>query len=117
MKKRPIEKGEILFQKGCNADSIYYITKGTIKLIEIDRIVKAGEIIGEIGIFSPYKARTQTAECLSDGETYVINSSKIMQLYYQNPTFGYYLIQLVIKRFIDNLGENAVKAGICKPAG
>jgi len=32
----------------------------------------------------------------------MIDEHKITQLFFQNPSFGYYLIQLVIKRFILN---------------
>jgi CRP/FNR family cyclic AMP-dependent transcriptional regulator len=109
MRRRHMKQGEILFAKGSNADSLYYIQSGTIRLNEIDRIVNPGEIIGEIGIFSPFKTRTQTAECLTEGEVYTISESKITQLYFQNPTFGYYLIQLVIKRFIENFEKEQAR--------
>jgi len=109
MKKQNIKKGEILFKEGSPADKLYLIQSGKIKLMEIDRTVIPGVIIGEIGIFSPYKTRTATAQCIEDGEVYYMSESKITQLYFQNPTFGYYLIQLVIKRSIENYEREQLK--------
>lgn len=109
MKKEEIKKDDILFEKGSPADQLYFIQKGKIKLLEINRTVIPGDIIGEIGIFSPYKSRTATAQCVEDGEILSMSESKITQLYFQNPTFGYYLIQLVIKRFIENFEKEQLK--------
>jgi CRP/FNR family cyclic AMP-dependent transcriptional regulator len=109
MKREEIKKDDILFEKGSPADQLYLIQKGKIKLLEINRTVIPGDIIGEIGIFSPYKSRTATAQCVEDGEILSMSESKITQLYYQNPTFGYYLIQLVIKRFIENFEKEQLK--------
>ena len=109
MKRQKFLKDEILFEKGSAADKMYLIEKGKILLEEINRTVKSGDLIGEIGIFSPYKERTATAKCMEDGEILAIDETKITQLYYQNPTFGYYLIQLVIKRFIENFDKEQLK--------
>ncbi|MBN1697814.1 MAG: cyclic nucleotide-binding domain-containing protein [Spirochaetales bacterium] len=102
MTKRNMAEGEVLFKKGSPAPEIFYIQKGKVYLEEIGQTVTEGNIIGEIGIFSPYKTRTATAMCVEDGQLMTIHESTITQLYYQNPTFGYYLIQLIIKRFIEN---------------
>lgn len=100
MTKKKYSKGDELFAKGSRVDKMYYITKGQVKLIEIDKTAGQGEIIGEIGIFSPFKQRTATAVCEEDSEIYSIDEKKITQLYFQNPSFGYFLIQLIIKRFV-----------------
>ncbi len=99
MTKRNFAKGETLFKKGDSADKIFYINKGTVDLIEIDKKVSTGEIIGEIGIFSPFKERTATAVCKEECEIFTINDETMAQLFFQNPSFGYYLIQLVCKRY------------------
>jgi len=100
MTKKIYKKGEELFHKGSKAENIYYIHEGEVKLIEIAKIAGTGELIGEMGIFSPFKERTASAVCTRDSEIYSISEDKITQLYYQNPAFGYYLIQLVTKRFV-----------------
>ncbi|KPJ85430.1 MAG: hypothetical protein AMS17_14390 [Spirochaetes bacterium DG_61] len=102
MNKKKFSKGEVLFKKGSTADNMFYIQSGSVRLSEINKIARSGEIIGEMGIFSPFKERTATALCEEDSEIYMIDEHKITQLFFQNPSFGYYLIQLVIKRFILN---------------
>ncbi len=99
MTKGKFTKGETLFKKGDVADKIFYITKGIVNLIEIDKKVSSGDIIGEIGIFSPFKERTATAVCEDECEIFTIKDETITQLFFQNPSFGLYLIQLVCKRF------------------
>ena len=80
---------------------MYYISKGSVRLEEIGRIVATGDILGEIGIFSTVKERTLTAVCEEDCEIESINDDKILQLFYQNPRFGYFMIRLIVSRYID----------------
>src|SRR5882672_11089811 len=47
-----------LYHKGDAADKLYYIARGAVCLPEIESLLGAGEILGEIGIFSPFKERT-----------------------------------------------------------
>jgi CRP/FNR family cyclic AMP-dependent transcriptional regulator len=102
MSKRTYKEGEVLFRKGDAADQMFYIQKGVLRLEEIAREARPGDLIGEMGIFSPYKERTSTGVCEEELEAYCINDEKIIELYYQNPSFGLYLIQLVTKRFVEN---------------
>jgi hypothetical protein len=43
-----------------------------------------------------------TAFCEADGELGVISDEKVLELYYQNPTFGFYLVKLVTHRLLEN---------------
>jgi CRP/FNR family transcriptional regulator, cyclic AMP receptor protein len=102
MKKIKFNQGDLLFRKGDIATKLYLVGEGTIRLVEIQKTVTKGDLIGEMGVFSPYKERTATALCQTNGEIYVVSEEKIFQLYYQNPAFGFYLMQLIIKRFLKN---------------
>jgi CRP-like cAMP-binding protein len=102
MSKVRYKKGDVLFEKGDNADKMYYIGSGSVRLLDLDINVGVKQIIGEMGIFSPFKERTDTAVCDEDMDVFVIDEDKINQLYYQNPSFGFYLIRLLTKRFILN---------------
>ncbi len=102
MTRMTYEEGDILFKKGDSADKMYYIGSGSIRLFDLDIVVGENQIIGEMGIFSPFKQRTDTAICNMKMEVFVIDEDKINQLYYQNPSFGFYLIKLLTKRFILN---------------
>ena len=100
MTRRTFKRGEVLFKKGDEADGTYYLKKGSIRLPELERVVKEGEIIGEIGVFSPFRKRTASAICEEDLEAFSIGNKKMTHLYFQNPSFGFYLIRLIIQRLI-----------------
>jgi CRP-like cAMP-binding protein len=72
--------------------------------------VRAGDLLGEIGVLSPNNLRTDTAVCVEASELYTISQSQVLQLYFQNPEFGFFLIRLVTKRLLNNLGEAAFDA-------
>lgn len=102
MKKETLKKGDTVFNKGDEADKMYYLQSGTVCLKEFGITLQQGEVIGEIGIFSKDRTRTATVVCESDVDFLTINESQILQLYYQNPKFGYYLVQLIIQRLLSN---------------
>jgi len=101
MSKQTYKAHDVLFRKGDVADRTFYIQKGRVRLVEIDKEARSGDLIGEMGIFSPYNERTSTAVCEEDMEVYSITAQKMIQLYYQNPSFGLFLIQLITKRFVE----------------
>ena len=103
MRHRAFKAGEVLFRRGDVADTLIYIAKGDLRLAEIDQPVKAGELIGEIGLFSPGKQRTQTLVCETDGELYHMTDEMIFQLYYQNPKLGFYLMRLLAERLLKDV--------------
>ena len=102
MKKRTFKPGSVLFQKGGQTDKLYLIQQGSVVLPEINRVVGPGEMIGEIGALSPHKQATTSALC--DGEVHVlmIHETQVLALYYQNPNFGLYLLQILMRRFMDS---------------
>lgn len=105
MAREVYKKGIILFNKDDKADKIFYIQKGLMKLVEINKIVGEGTIIGETGIFSPYHKRTLTALCETDLEVFAIDQEKIFKVLYHSPSLLLGLLQLSIKRFSINLKE------------
>ena len=103
MRRRSFKAGEILFRKGDVADRLIYVARGELMLEEIGKPVAAGELIGEIGLFSPDRKRTQTILCATDGELGEITDEMIFQLYYQNPKLGFYLMRLVAARLLQDV--------------
>ena len=103
MKKELFKKGDCLFKAGDTADRMFYIAKGAIMLPEINKIIKQGEIIGEMGIFSPFKERTASAVCEEDVEAYTMGKDEVINFFGKDPAMAIDLIQLSIKRFIENL--------------
>ena len=65
-------------------------------------------MIGEIGLFSPEKRRTQTIICETDGELYRMTDEMIYRLYYQNPKLGFYFMRLIVERLLRDIRRGAV---------
>jgi hypothetical protein len=103
MQRRSFRAGEVLFRRGDVADRLIYVARGELRIQEIGKPIAAGELIGEIGLFSPDKKRTQTVVCATDGELYEMTDEMIFQLYYQNPKLGFYFMRLVAGRLLNDL--------------
>ena len=100
MHRRTFKAGEVLFRRGDTADELIYIASGELRMTEIGERVGPGELIGEIGLFSPEKRRTQSLVCETDGELYHMTAEMIFRLYYQNPKLGFFLMRLVAQRLL-----------------
>jgi len=111
MTRRKFTAGEVLFRKGDPADEVVYIASGQVKVQEHGQVLSAGDLIGEIGIFSPEKARTQTIVCETDGELYHMTDEMIYQLYYQNPKLGFFFMRLIVERLLRDVRKAAAAPG------
>lgn len=105
MSRRSIKAGDILFQKGDEADHVYFVVSGRLHLNEIDIDVLPGSVVGELGMLAPARRRTQTLECSEDGSLLEITYDKIEELYYQNPKFGFYFLRLSTSRLFENIAR------------
>ena len=103
--KRVATKGEVLFGKGDVATTMFYTVTGRYRLPEVGVEVGPGEVIGEIGLIAPNNKRTSTFECVEGGELLTISYPQVKQLYYQNPQFGFYFLQLIGQRLIQNIAN------------
>jgi len=103
MHKHSYRKGAILFQKGDHADEMFYILSGTCRIKELDLRLDAGQMVGELGFLTPDQQRTQTVECLDNVEMLTITYDKVRELYFQNPSFGYYFLRLASERLLQNV--------------
>jgi hypothetical protein len=103
MKRRSFKQGEVLFRRGDAADKLVYVAEGRLRLNEIGVLIGAGELIGEIGLFSPERKRTQTVMCETDGELYEMTDEMIFQLYYQHPKLGFFIMRLVAERLLNDV--------------
>lgn len=105
MHKEKFNKDEVVFHRGDIADKIYILRSGILTLDELDVVIRPGEIFGEMGVFASEPVRLATLRCGSEVELLSMTDTQIKQLYYQNPQFGFYLIQLLLKRFSQNEGH------------
>lgn len=113
MKKETFKKGEYLFKSGDTADKMFYIQEGSLRLVEINKTIGPGQVIGEMGIFSPFNERTASALCEDDLQAYTMGREEVIKFFSQDPNLAINLIQLSIKRFIENLrAETAARERI-----
>jgi len=105
MKKEQFKKGDILFKMGDTADKMYLIQKGSIRLMETNKIIKEGDVVGEMGLFSPFRQRTASAVCEEDLQAYTMGEDEVRKLFWREPSIAFSLIRLSIGRFIENLKE------------
>jgi CRP/FNR family transcriptional regulator, cyclic AMP receptor protein len=103
MSRRRCKAGDTLFRKGDVATELYYTLTGKFELEEVGIAIAPGHIVGEIAFVAPGERRTQTFRCLEDGDLLTIGYPQIRQLYFQNPTFGFYLLQLISERLFKDI--------------
>jgi CRP/FNR family cyclic AMP-dependent transcriptional regulator len=99
--------GETLFSKGDVADKLYVIEEGTIFLTEPGKRLSREAVFGEVGLFAPRGIRSVTAVCEGDCRLYAITKDKVLELYFENPRFGFFLI-----RMVSALAEDAHPSGV-----
>lgn len=95
--------GTYVFHKGDSPGSLYYIDAGEVLLEEIDVTLGPDDIFGEIAFFTETKERTVSARCVGACRILVIDEARFMSLYHQNPTFGFAIVQLIVKRLMDGI--------------
>jgi CRP/FNR family transcriptional regulator, cyclic AMP receptor protein len=105
MNYRSFAAGETIFLKGDSARELFLITAGTVRLTELRIDVGKGSMVGEIGVFSPHKARTATAVAVTRVDVLAIAEDRLIALYNDNREFGFYLVSLITKRLIANFEE------------
>jgi CRP-like cAMP-binding protein len=105
MKHEHRSDGDVLFKAGDKGDRMYFLQRGRVRLREIDKLLKDGDVFGEIGLLSADKERTATAVCEGDCELYSVTQDVVLQLFYQKPEFSFFLVRLVTKRLLDNLED------------
>jgi len=101
--RRTISAGETLFRKGDEAEAVYFVVSGSLKIQEINVDALPGAVVGELGMLAPDHKRTQTVVCGADAVILEISYEKIKELYYQNPEFGFYFLKLASSRLFDNI--------------
>jgi hypothetical protein len=114
MSKRACKAGEIIFRKGDLSSVMFYTVSGSYRLNEIEQGVGPGQVIGEVGLIAPDSKRTLTFECIEDGELLTISYEQVKQLYFQNPRFGFYFLQLISLRLFQDIARWQDEARIRK---
>lgn len=101
--QRKVKAGQVVFQKGDDADRMFFVLSGRFHVEEIDVDVVQGAVVGELAMLTPERRRTQTIICAEDAEILDISYDRIEQIYYQNPAFGFYFLKLSSARLFENI--------------
>jgi hypothetical protein len=102
MSQRKYKKGDVLFKKDDIANEMFMTITGNFLVKEINVELPPGNIMGELGFLSPDNRRTATVLCLEDGQVLTITYEKLLEIYFQNPQFGYYFLVLTSQRLLEN---------------
>src|SRR5262249_21969872 len=105
MARRRFHKGDIVFRKGDVADAMFYSVSGRYRLSEIGIELPVGQVFGDLGLLAPGNRRTQTIECLEDGEVLTASYQQVKELYFQNQQFGFYVLRLTSERLFENISR------------
>jgi len=103
MSRRRFQKGDIVFHKGEKADAMYYSVSGRYRLCEMGIDIPTGQVFGDLGLLAPDNQRTQTIECIENGEVLTATYEQVKELYFQNPQFGFYFLKLTSERLFENI--------------
>jgi uncharacterized protein (DUF697 family)/CRP-like cAMP-binding protein len=102
MTQRKYRRGDVLFNKGDAANEMFLTVTGKFLVTEIGVELPPGRLMGEIGFLTPDNRRTATVKCTEAGRVLTITYEKLLELYFQNPQFGYYFLVLTSQRLLQN---------------
>ena len=102
MTRRHCSSGQFLFRKGDIADTMFYIASGCFRIPELGIQKMPGELVGwasvcwrqTVGARSQWNA-SNTANLLA------IRYDQVHELFFQNPDFGFYFMQLAAARLFN----------------
>jgi CRP/FNR family cyclic AMP-dependent transcriptional regulator len=98
MRPKTFKTGDILMKRGEYAHGAFYIASGEVELVELDKTVGPGTLLGEIGLFTPDGLRVATVRAKTDVQAARIDYDQFRELYFQNPEFGFRLLHLIVGR-------------------
>jgi hypothetical protein len=105
MTKRRYRRGDRLFRKGDAAAEMFLTVTGKFLVKEIGVELPPGRLMGDLGFLSPNKQRPGPGECIEDGQVLTITYERLLEIYFQNPQFGYYFLVLTSQRFLENISR------------
>ncbi|RZS58368.1 Crp/Fnr family transcriptional regulator [Sphaerotilus mobilis] len=97
-RSRQVAAGETLFRRGDAADEVSFVLGGRFRAVEADVALTEGDVIGELGLITREHRRTQTVVCEQAGTLLMLSYDEVRQMYFQNPAFGFFFLELVAER-------------------
>jgi len=105
MTQRKYHQGEVLCKKGDAANEMFLTVSGKFLVTEFGIELPPGSVMGELGFLTPNNQRTATIECTEAAQVLTITYERLLELYFQNPQFGYYFLVLTSQRLLQNIAR------------
>lgn len=105
MTERRYRRGDRLFKKDDAANEMFLTVTGRFLVTEIGVELPPGRLMGELGFLTPNNRRTATVECIEDAQVLTITYERLLEIYFQNPQFGYYFLVLTSQRLLENISR------------
>ncbi len=101
----PHRKGEVLFSQGEDADAIFYVRKGKVKVTVISKqgkeavvaILGTDEFVGE-GCLIGQPKRLATASAMTDCVTMRVDKTEVMRVLREEPEFSQMFVAHILAR-------------------
>src|SRR5258705_2189133 len=90
---------------------MFLIGKGRYRVLELGNELQPGEIFGELALLTPSYNRTQSVECIESGHVLTLPYDEVRALYFENPEFGFYFLQLASGRLLETIARRRGNAG------
>jgi two-component system nitrate/nitrite response regulator NarL len=100
MSHRRMRAGQWIFRAGDVGSELFYVQRGCVKLPEIGVTIDQGGVFGEIGIFTPERKRTCSAQCETEVDVFSLSSSQVRRVFFANPQFAFFITTLVATRLM-----------------
>ncbi len=104
-KKREVAAGDVIFEKGDEVDSLYYLAEGLVEIEGANATVQAGNIFGEMAFFNSSAERSATVRAVEDTVVYEVNEKRFTRLQYEDPKFAMSVMRLVTQRLVANAAQ------------
>jgi Cyclic nucleotide-binding domain len=105
MTQRKYRQGDVLCKKGDAANEMFLTVSGKLLVTEFGIELPPGSPVGELGFLTPDNQRTATVECTEAAQVLTITYERLLELYFQNPQFGYYFLVLTSQRLLQNIAR------------
>ena len=94
--------GDTVFAEDEPADALYVVVNGWARVERTGARIGPGELLGEMGLFTPTMSRTATVVCDTDLEAVRVSSDDLWQVYQKDPAVSFQMTRLMVQRLVHN---------------
>ncbi|MBS1304283.1 cyclic nucleotide-binding domain-containing protein [Loktanella sp. SALINAS62] len=94
--------GAVVFRRCDQADRLFVVLEGEVRVEEFECTINKGEIFGEIGLFSAEGRRNATVRAVGPVSVAWIDRANVIKLFQDQPDFAIALTRLMTSRLSEN---------------